>query len=412
MNVFEAALERIEQAYLSYDQVVVSFSGGKDSTVVLELAVKVAKELGRLPVRVFFVDEEALFPDTVDYLTRTATRDDLDFDWVCLPIEHRNGCSRTSMFWIPWDESKRDIWVRDMPEGAINLSHLDELRRSLLPCAYPSLIPILYAPEKGSVCILRGIRIEESLRRRGAIRNNKSSHLDNWIAINSNFAFDFGDKTYDKTYTHITQTMPIYDFTANDVWLTHKVLECDYNKIYDNLYKAGVATSHQRVCQPFGEEPLQNLPHWRILYPESYDRVSQRVPGVLTAKLYNKNLYVTRINKSLDYKQLLKMELAKYPEVYRYQIMEGLIKAITWHKNKTAREIHNHIPDPITNMSYYYLHKLAVRGDLKGRGFHSLKTQVSPTVDKLGIRFKDAKAMPDAELTDIYQAWLQQQPDR
>jgi predicted phosphoadenosine phosphosulfate sulfurtransferase len=35
MNVFEAALSRIEQAYLSYDQVVVSFSGGKDSTVVL-----------------------------------------------------------------------------------------------------------------------------------------------------------------------------------------------------------------------------------------------------------------------------------------------------------------------------------------------------------------------------------------
>jgi predicted phosphoadenosine phosphosulfate sulfurtransferase len=406
MNVFEAALSRIEQCYLSYDQVVVSFSGGKDSTVVLELAVKVARELGKLPVKVFFCDEEAIFPDTVDYVTRTANRGDLDFDWVCLPVEHRNGCSRTSMFWIPWEESKQDIWVRPIPSGAITLNDLDELRRSLLPCPYPSLIPILYAPEKGSVCVLRGIRMQESLRRRGSIKNNKNSHLDNWLAINSNFAFDFGKETYDKTFSHITQTNPIFDFTINDVWLTHKVLECDYNRIYDKLYKAGVATSLQRVCQPFGEEPLQNLPHWRILYPQSYDRIAARVPGVATAKLYNKSLYVSKLNKKIDYRELLLMELDKYPKVYRYQIMEGLIKALNWHKNKTARELHNHIADPITNLSWYYLFKLALRGDLKGRGFHSIKTQISTIVDRLGIRFKIAKAMDDAQLTDIYLKYL------
>ena len=406
MNVFEAALERIEQCYLMFDQVIVSFSGGKDSTCLLALTTEVARKIGRLPVKVFFGDEEALFPDTVDYVTRTANRDEIDFDWVCLPIVHRNGCSRDSMFWIPWDESKRDIWVRPMPSGAINYQQLGELERSLLPCLYPSLIPLLYAPEKGSVCILRGIRIEESLRRRSTIKNNKCSGLDSWININSNFEYSYGGKTYDRTFTHITQANPIYDFSTNDVWLTHDVLKCDYNPIYDKLYKAGVAPSHQRVCQPYGEEPLKNLPHWRVLYPEYFDKVAARVPGVSTAKRYLDSLYSTKINKKLDYQAMMLEELGKYPEVYRKQIIESILVMITWHKNKTAREIHNHISDPITNLSWYQLHKLVVRADLKGRGFQSIKTQVSSTVDKLGIRFAKAKAMPDAELTDIYLKYL------
>ena len=406
MNVFEAALERIEQCYLTYDQIIISFSGGKDSTCLLALATEVAGRMGRLPVKVFFSDEEAIFPDTVDYVTRTANRDEIDFDWVCLPVVHRNGCSRDSMFWIPWDESKQDVWVRDMPSGAINSQKIGELERSLLPCLYPSLIPILYAPENGSVCVLRGIRTEESLRRRSTIRNNKGSALDCWINVNSNFAYDYGNKTYDRTYSHITQANPIYDFSTNDVWLTHKVLNCDYNRIYDKLYKAGVAPTWQRVCQPYGEEPLKNLPHWRVLYPEYFDRVAARVPGVATAKRYLNSLYRTKINNKLDYRQMMLDELEKYPEIFRKEILDSILKIIKWHKNKTAREIHNHIPDPITNLCWYQFHKLVLRADLKGRGFHSLKTQISPTIDKLSIRFAVAKEMPDDELTAIYLNYL------
>lgn len=51
-NVFEEALERIRYIYDEFDDVIVSMSGGKDSTVCFNLALMVAKEKNRLPLKV------------------------------------------------------------------------------------------------------------------------------------------------------------------------------------------------------------------------------------------------------------------------------------------------------------------------------------------------------------------------
>jgi hypothetical protein len=53
LNVFDAALDRIRWLFDEFDnQVMVCNSGGKDSTVVLELALMVAKERACLPLHV------------------------------------------------------------------------------------------------------------------------------------------------------------------------------------------------------------------------------------------------------------------------------------------------------------------------------------------------------------------------
>ena len=48
VDVFEAARERLRHVFDTYDRVVVSYSGGKDSTCVLELATEVAKDLDKV----------------------------------------------------------------------------------------------------------------------------------------------------------------------------------------------------------------------------------------------------------------------------------------------------------------------------------------------------------------------------
>lgn len=67
-DVYTAAKDRIRHMYDRFDNVVVSFSGGKDSTCVLHLTHEVAKEIDRLPVHVTFWDEEAIPYETEDYV--------------------------------------------------------------------------------------------------------------------------------------------------------------------------------------------------------------------------------------------------------------------------------------------------------------------------------------------------------
>ena len=87
INVYEKALERIRYLYSLYDDVTVSFSGGKDSTALLLCVIDVARELGRLPVRAVFYDEEAIHPPTIEYVARVAERPDVNLEWYCLQVK-------------------------------------------------------------------------------------------------------------------------------------------------------------------------------------------------------------------------------------------------------------------------------------------------------------------------------------
>ena len=59
MDVYTAARLRLEEVFDSFERVYVSFSGGKDSGVAVQLALEVAREKGRLPLDVLHIDLEA-----------------------------------------------------------------------------------------------------------------------------------------------------------------------------------------------------------------------------------------------------------------------------------------------------------------------------------------------------------------
>ena len=82
IDVFSAALDRIEGLYRAGHRVVVSMSGGKDSTVCLEMAILAAGNTGRLPVEVVVRDEEIMFPGTYEYMERVADRPEVDMNWL------------------------------------------------------------------------------------------------------------------------------------------------------------------------------------------------------------------------------------------------------------------------------------------------------------------------------------------
>ena len=66
-NVFDAAMERINFAFDNFENLCVSYSGGKDSTVMIQLVDMVAKERKR-KYDVLFIDMEAQYLMTIEHI--------------------------------------------------------------------------------------------------------------------------------------------------------------------------------------------------------------------------------------------------------------------------------------------------------------------------------------------------------
>ena len=113
MNVFDAALSRLQEVYEQGHTVVISQSGGKDSTVCMELAIMAADAAGKLPINVIHRDEEIMFPNTYEYLDRVAARPEVNMHhvWAGQPVV--NVFNRKNPYWYIFDETvPREEWVR------------------------------------------------------------------------------------------------------------------------------------------------------------------------------------------------------------------------------------------------------------------------------------------------------------
>ena len=127
-NVYEALQERLDLIFREFDNIYISFSGGKDSGLLLNLVLDYRRE--HYPDRVigvFHQDFEAQYTVTSEYVERTFERikEEVEPYWVCLPMATRTALSSYEMYWYPWDDKKKEIWVRPMPDKkyVINLEN-------------------------------------------------------------------------------------------------------------------------------------------------------------------------------------------------------------------------------------------------------------------------------------------------
>ena len=107
MNVFDAALMRLDWVFDTFEQVCLSFSGGKDSTVLFHLAAAVARKKGK-KFAVLFVDWEAQYLLTIQHVQNMKERyQDVvsRFYWVALPMTTVSGVSQHEPEWVAWRPS-------------------------------------------------------------------------------------------------------------------------------------------------------------------------------------------------------------------------------------------------------------------------------------------------------------------
>jgi len=279
MNVLEAAEERLKLIFADFDNVLVAFSCGKDSGVLLNLAYKYARENGLThKLGFYYEDYEAGYHYTDEYAERMFAALDVERKfWLCLPISAACSVSMFEPRWIPWDEEKRDIWVRPMPahDYVINAGN----------CPYPFVkgtkgfdariqFSEWYAKKYGKTAVLIGIRAQESLTRRAIFTSNHRKFMHRGLR-------------YSKTLTEQTCNFyPLYDWRTEDVWIANAKFGFDYNRIYDLYYQAGLTIDQMRVASPFHQSGQNDLKLYKVIDPHNWGRMVGRVNGCNFGGLY------------------------------------------------------------------------------------------------------------------------------
>jgi len=276
-NVLDAAKERISIVFDSFDKYYVSFSGGKDSTVmthlVMEEAIKRNKKVG-----ILIIDLEAQYTHTIEHIKAMVEmyKDHIDLHWFCGELLLRNAVSDFQPKWVCWDEEKKDIWVREKPKKASDLKQYDFYIPKMEFEEFMVIFGDWYSQGEKTAGFI-GIRSDESLHRFRAITAGKKDLMFN--------NYKWTTKVTKNTYN----IYPIYDWQTSDIWVYHsKNKHLPYNKVYDLMTMAGVKFGDQRLCQPYGDDQKKGLWLYQILEPDTWIKLLNRVSGVNSGAIYVK----------------------------------------------------------------------------------------------------------------------------
>ena len=278
-DVYTAAKERIEYIFDEFEHICVSFSGGKDSGTVLNMCIDEARKRKR-KIGVLFIDLEAFYKKTIEFVERMLenNKDVLEPYWICLPMESPNSLSYLEPTWIWWDKEKEPIWVRPMPkkEYVINEENnpLDFYKKNMPFEEFIKHFGNWYGKGEKTATLV-GIRTDESLNRFRAIAGTKSMYKDK----------NYSTKVTENVYNFY----PIYDWSVEDIWTYNGKFQKDYNKLYDLFYKAGVSIHKMRVDEPFGNEAKAGLSMFRVIEPDTWAKVVNRVSGANFGNIYSGN---------------------------------------------------------------------------------------------------------------------------
>lgn len=267
IDVLTAARERIAYTFERFPRVYVSFSGGKDSSVLLHLAGEEARRTGKR-FGVLIVDLEGQYKLTIDHITEMlAEHDDvIEPYWVALPIALSNAVSQYEPKWMCWDPDKRDLWIRKPPEIAItDEAYFPFFRRGM---EFEEFVPEFgewYADGQLTACLV-GIRADESLNRWRTIKSDKKQTFE-------------GKQWTTWMQGNVYNVYPVYDWKTQDIWRYNGKYYKKYNRLYDLMHKAGLSIHKQRICQPYGYEQRQGLWLFHLIEPETWSKIVARVNG-------------------------------------------------------------------------------------------------------------------------------------
>lgn len=282
-NVYEASMDRIDFIFKNFRKIYVSFSGGKDSGVMLNLVLDYMRANGiKEKVGVMILDNECNYELSLEFMHSILQKnlDLLDVYWCCLPITLPCTVSSYHTEWQCWGLRDKERWVRPMPTESyvVNTENcpFDFFHEDMNYQEFWDRFGNWYGGGEPTACLI-GIRTHESLNRWRAIMNENKQTMKGqmWTKRNTKYVYN---------------CYPIYDWRTEDIWIGNAKFEWEYNKLYDIFWKAGLSIYQMRVASPFMSESKSSLNLYRVIDPHVWVTLCARVQGANFVATYGKQL--------------------------------------------------------------------------------------------------------------------------
>jgi predicted phosphoadenosine phosphosulfate sulfurtransferase len=287
-TVLDAARKRIAFVFDHFEQIHVSVSGGKDSTVLAHLALLEAKRRNR-KVGLFFLDEEVVYQSTIDQIEYLMSLypEHTNRLWLQIPFYLTNATSLQESQLMCWEPGKHKQWMR--PKGKNNiLAKPWDPAKEKFRSGYDWL-DFYGVIENWERCytdtaFLVGLRGTE--------------HPNRWRIMTKNPVEIGGENIYWATDKHPNVTLyPLYDWNFHDVWKYIHELDLRYSKIYDYQFRKGFGINEIRCSSLIHERSFKSLCELPEFEPKTYERLCQRIKGIQFAQETGKNAKMFQARK-------------------------------------------------------------------------------------------------------------------
>lgn len=277
-SVYDAAVERFDYIFQRYDTIVISCSGGKDSTVTAYMALEAAKKWNK-PFYLFYLDQEMEYKYTIEFIEYMMVQEFVIPIWFQIHARLPNPSSINNNIVDPWNPEKEEVWIRrkndvskkeiDWMVKGLNTSRFKEQKLygfyGLIGC-----MEQMFKDKDGNVAQILGIRADESLDRFRAVTKKAGVDEIRW-STKRKYTINF---------------YPIYDWRFSDVWTYLGKNDLRYNKIYDLFYWKGMNPNKMRLANLVHTKSYECLRLLQEFEPETVDKLLDRISGLATAQEY------------------------------------------------------------------------------------------------------------------------------
>jgi predicted phosphoadenosine phosphosulfate sulfurtransferase len=272
--VLEAARERISFVFDHFEQIIVSVSGGKDSTVLAHLVLSEAHKRER-KVGVYFLDEEVVYQSSADQVEHLMSDNQANKVWLQIEFNLTNATSFTDRCLVCWEAGQHKIWMR--PKKSYSIQHppwdvtTQTIRNKSIGLDFYAVIDNFERCYKNTAFLV-------GLRAAGESPNRWRAVTRNPVSIGGTSIY-WGTKKDENVALY-----PLYDWNFHDIWRFIHDEGLRYSKIYDFQFRKGYPINQMRVSSLIHERSFKSLCDLPEFEPKTYDKLLKRIKGIALAQ--------------------------------------------------------------------------------------------------------------------------------